>query len=70
MGIVLQFPSREERRNRSSAAELDRARHDWTVLSGYDRDAAAAAMTEFYRLWFTAAERQGYFDRATPSDSE
>ena len=31
-------------------------------------DAAAAAMTEFYRLWFAAAERQGYFDK--PSDSE
>lgn len=63
MGVVLQFPTSEERRRRSSAADLDRARHDWTVLSDYDRDAAATAMTEFYRLWFAAAERQGYFDQ-------
>jgi hypothetical protein len=70
MGIILQFPSREERRQRSSAADLDRAKRDWAVLSGYDRDAAAAAMTEFYRLWFAAAERQGYFDRVTPCDSD
>jgi hypothetical protein len=70
MGIVVQFPSSEERARRSGAAEMDRARRDWTVLSGYDRDAAASAMTEFYRLWFAAAERQGYFDTARPSDSE
>ena len=70
MAIVLQFPSNEDRRRRSSAAEMDRARRDWTVLSGYDRQAAASAMTEFYRLWFAAAERQGYFDQTRPSDSE
>jgi hypothetical protein len=69
MGVVVEFPSLQERRRRGSAAELDRARRDWTVLSGYDRDAAAAAMTQFYRLWFAAAERQGYFD-ARPGDSE
>jgi hypothetical protein len=70
MAIVLPFPSPEERRQRSSAADLDRARRDWTVLSDYDRDAAAAAMTEFYRLWFAAAERQGYFDQHKPGDAE
>lgn len=70
MGIVVQFPSLEERQRRSSAAELDKARHDWTVLSGYDRDAASTAMTEFYRLWFAAAERQGYFDQPKPSGGE
>ena len=70
MAIVLQFPTPEDRRRRGSAAALDRARRDWTVLSGYDRQAAASAMTEFYRLWFAAAERQGYFDQAGPSDSE
>lgn len=70
MGIVVQFPSLEERQRRSSAADLDKARHDWTVLSAYDRDAASTAMTEFYRLWFTAAERQGYFDQPKPSDCE
>jgi len=70
MAIVLQFPSPEDRRRRSSAAEMDRARRDWTVLSGYDRQAAASAMTEFYRLWFAAAERQGYFEQTRPSDSE
>jgi hypothetical protein len=68
MGMILPFPSPDERRRRSGAADLDRARRDWTILSDYDRDAAAAAMTEFYRLWFAAAERQGYFDK--PSDSE
>src|SRR5262245_61697724 len=57
MGEVWQFPSRNEGRLRMQAMQLDRARHDWTVLSGYDRDAAAAAMTEFYRLWFHSAER-------------
>ncbi len=70
MGIVLQFPSSEDRRRRSSAAEMDRARRDWTVLAGYDRQAAASAMTEFYRLWFAAAERQGYFEQTRPSGSE
>ena len=70
MAIVLQFPSPEDRRRRSSAAEMDRARRDWTVLAHYDREAAASAMTEFYRLWFAAAERQGHFDQARPSDSE
>jgi hypothetical protein len=70
MGIVLQFPSNEDRRRRSSAAEMDRARRQWTVLSSYNRDAAASAMTEFYRLWFAAAERQGYFEPVRPSDSE
>jgi len=70
MAIVLPFPSLEERRRRSSAAELDRARRDWTVLSDYDRTAAATAMTEFYRLWFAAAERQGYFDQPKPGDME
>jgi hypothetical protein len=70
MGIVLQFPSSEDRRRRSSAAEMDRARHDWTVLAGYDRQAAASAMTEFYRLWFAAAERQGYFNQTGPSGSD
>ncbi|MGE0118222.1 MAG: hypothetical protein AB7S71_03135 [Dongiaceae bacterium] len=70
MGMILPFPSLEERRRHSGAADLDRARRDWTILSGYDRDAAAAAMTEFYRLWFAAAERQGYFDERKPSDSE
>jgi hypothetical protein len=70
MAIVLQFPTLEERRRRGSAADLDRARRDWTVLSGYDRDAAATAMTEFYRLWFAAAERQGYFDQQKPADAE
>jgi len=70
MGIVVQFPSNEERARRNGAAEMDRARRDWTVLSGYDRDAAASAMTEFYRLWFAAAERQGYFETSRPSDSE
>ena len=70
MGIVLQFPSNEERAQRHGAAEMDRARRDWTMLAGYDRQAAASAMTEFYRLWFAAAERQGYFDQARPSDSE
>src|SRR5215510_2246712 len=57
MGEVVQFPSRNERRLRDQATQLDRARRDWTVLSGYDRDAAAAAMTEFYRIWFHSAER-------------
>ena len=70
MAIVLQFPSPEDRRRRRSAADLDRARRDWTVLSSYDREAAATAMTEFYRLWFAAAERQGHFVQAQPSDSE
>jgi hypothetical protein len=70
MAIVLPFPSLEERRQRSSAADLDRARRDWTVLSDYDRNAAAAAMTEFYRLWFAAAERQGHFDQHKPGDAE
>jgi hypothetical protein len=70
MAIVLQFPSPEDRRRRSSAAEMDRARRDWTVLAHYDREAAASAMTEFYRLWFAAAERQGYFDQSRLSDSE
>jgi hypothetical protein len=70
MAIVLQFPSPEDRRRRSSAAEMDRARRDWTVLADYDREAAASAMTEFYRLWFAAAERQGYFNQTRPSDSE
>jgi hypothetical protein len=70
MGIVLQFPSSEDRRRRSSAAEMDRARRDWTVLAGYDRQAAASAMTEFYRLWFAAAERQGYFEQTRPSRSD
>ncbi len=70
MAIVLQFPTPEARRRRSSAAEMDRARRDWTVLSGYDRQAAASAMTEFYRLWFAAAERQGYFDQTGPRDPE
>jgi hypothetical protein len=57
MGEVVQFPSRHERRLRDQATQLDRARRDWTVLSGYDRDAAAVAMTEFYRIWFHSAER-------------
>jgi hypothetical protein len=70
MAIVLQFPSPEDRRRRSSAADMDRARRDWTVLSDYDREAAASAMTEFYRLWFAAAERQGYFEQTSPSGSE
>jgi hypothetical protein len=70
MAIVLQFPSPEDRRRRSTAAEMDRARRDWTVLAHYDRDAAASAMTEFYRLWFAAAERQGYFEQTSPSGSE
>ena len=70
MGIVLQFPSSEERARRSAVAEMDRARRDWTMLAGYDRQAAATAMTEFYRLWFAAADRQGYFDQARPSDTE
>jgi hypothetical protein len=62
MGDVVQFPSPAERRLRDEAVRLDRARRDWTMLSGYDRDAAATAMTEFYRIWFMAAERQGHFD--------
>jgi hypothetical protein len=62
MGDVVQFPSLAERRLRDEATRLDRARRDWTMLSGYDRDAAATAMTEFYRIWFMAAERQGHFD--------
>jgi hypothetical protein len=70
MAIVLQFPSPEDRRRRSSASEMDRARRDWTVLAHYDREAAASAMTEFYRLWFAAAERQGYFEQSRPSDTE
>jgi len=70
MGVVVKFPSIMERQERSSAAQLDRARRDWTVLSAYDRDAAATAMTEFYRLWFAAAERQGYFDQHKPADVE
>lgn len=70
MAIVLQFPSPEDRRRRNSAAEMDRARRDWTVLADYDRQAAASAMTEFYRLWFAAAERQGHFEPTRPSDSE
>jgi hypothetical protein len=70
MGVVLPFPPLEERRRRGSMTALDRARRDWTVLSGYDREAAATAMTEFYRLWFAAAERQGYFDQEKPADSE
>jgi len=49
---------------------MDRARRDWTVLAHYDRDAAASAMTEFYRLWFAAAERHGHFEQTRPSDSE
>jgi hypothetical protein len=61
MGVVVQFPSRNERRLRDQASQLDRARRDWTVLSGYDRDAAAVAMTEFYRIWFLASEPQGDF---------
>jgi len=70
MGIVVQFPSRDDRARRNAAAEMDRARRDWTMLSGYDRQAAASAMTEFYRLWFAGAERQGHFEPARPSDSE
>lgn len=61
MGEVVQFPSRNERRLRDQAMQLDRARRDWTLLSGYDRDAAAAAMTEFYRVWFLSADRQSDF---------
>ncbi|HTO83943.1 MAG TPA: hypothetical protein VMQ73_17020 [Methylomirabilota bacterium] len=70
MGVVVRFPSADERQRRSSAAQLDQARHDWTVLSGYDRDAAASAMTQFYRLWFAGAERQGYFEPTRPADCE
>lgn len=70
MGVIVQFPSASERQQRSSATQLDQARHDWTVLSGYDRNAAATAMTEFYRLWFAAAERQGYFEQSRPADCE
>ncbi len=62
MGDIVQFPSADQRRLRDEAVRLDRARREWTMLSGYDRDAAAAAMTEFYRIWFMAAERQGHFD--------
>ena len=70
MGVVVRFPSADERQRRSSATQLDQARHDWTVLSDYDRDAAASAMTQFYRLWFAAAERQGYFEQTRPADCE
>jgi len=70
MGVVVRFPSADERQRRCSATQLDQARHDWTVLSGYDRHAAATAMTQFYRLWFAAAERQGYFEHTRPADCE
>lgn len=56
MGDIVAFPSRAERQHRDRAARLDRARRDWTVMSDYDREAAAAAMTEFYRVWFETAE--------------
>lgn len=69
MGEIVQFPSRSERRLRDQAAQLDRARRDWTMLSGYDRDAAAAAMTEFYRVWFHAGEPQADFSREELADA-
>jgi len=69
MGDIVQFPSRSERRLRDQAAQLDRARRDWTMLSGYDRDAAAEAMTEFYRVWFLSAERQGDFSAEELADA-
>ena len=69
MGEIVQFPSRGERRLRDQAAQLDRARRDWTMLSGYDRDAAAAAMTEFYRVWFYAAEPQADFSSEDLADA-
>ncbi len=70
MGMIIRFPPMDERRRRSASADLDRARRDWTVPSGDDRNIAASAMTEFYRLWFAAAERQGRFDQRKPGDTE
>ena len=71
MDNVVDFAAyRRRQRAQSSGAELDRARREWTILSGYNREASGAAMTEFYRLWFAGAEREGYFDQTKPADSE
>ncbi|MGH6934224.1 MAG: hypothetical protein ACREEE_17540 [Dongiaceae bacterium] len=71
MGNVVELATyRGRRQTKSEATDLDRARRDWTVLRSYDREAAGAAMTEFYRLWFAGAERDGYFEQSKPADSE
>jgi hypothetical protein len=71
MGEIVDLAAHQGRRRaRSETARMDRARRDWTVLSAYDREAAGIAMTEFYRIWFAAAERDGYFDQGKPADTE
>ena len=71
MGDIVDLASYlNRRRAKSDSAELDRARRDWVTLSGYNREAAGMAMTEFYRVWFAAAERDGYFEQSKPADSE
>ncbi len=59
MGDVIQFPK-----------AIDKALREWVRLTHYDRDASSAAQTRFYRQFFAAADRQGYWDRDKPSDSE
>jgi hypothetical protein len=70
MGTVIEFSAAHKHRARREASRLDRARRDWSVLSAYDRDAACRAMTEFYRLWFAAADRQRYFEATRTGNSE
>jgi hypothetical protein len=70
MATILRFPAPDQRRRRSAAAGLDRARRDRIGLGGHDRNATAVAMTEFYRLWFAAAERQSHIDQHKPGDTE
>ena len=72
MGTVVNFGElQEERLSRQRAKELDAARHKWTFLgvNDYEDAAIGAAQAEFYRLWFAAADRQGYFE-AKPSPKE
>jgi hypothetical protein len=71
VGDIVDFATYLNRRRPSSdGVALDRARRDWGLLSGYNREAAGMAMTEFYRLWFAGAERDGYFEQTKPADSE
>lgn len=71
MGDVVDLASYlERRRAKFDGAELNRARRDWATLSGYNREAAGMAMSEFYRVWFAGAERDGYFEQTKPADSE
>jgi hypothetical protein len=68
MAAVVDFAQLQKRQR---AKELDDARHNWSILGagGYEDGAIGAACTKFYRLWFAAADRQGYFNTTlTPQD--